>query len=217
MTKAKAPEVECEHHHPSLAVPDVNRAVEFYTSKLGFKLAFTGGDPPKFAAVKLGQAELFLEQGTPGPHACSVYFVIGNADQLHEFQRESGVEIVEPPGIRQWGIRDYTIQDLNGYRLTFGHRTFTDGPPLEIERVDVAVRLEKRIAAVLKDLAEFKGMSLSSCLEETLLHTFEPFGDGVASPHTQTDLRRIQELKRLHGIDYDSHGSYRFVERPERS
>jgi hypothetical protein len=79
--------------------------------------------------------------------------------------------------------------------------------------VDVPVRLEKRLAAVLQDLAAFKHMSVSSCLEETLLHTFEPLGDGVASPHTGTDLRHIQELKRKHGIDYDSHASYRFVER----
>jgi hypothetical protein len=50
-------------------------------------------------------------------------------------------------------------------------------------------------------------------LEEILLHTCEPLGDGVASPHTQRTLRYIQELKKKHGIDYDSHGSYRFVER----
>jgi hypothetical protein len=56
-------------------------------------------------------------------------------------------------------------------------------------------------------------MTLTSCLKEILLHTCEPFGDGVASPHTQRTLRYIQELKRKHGIDYDSHGSYRFVER----
>jgi hypothetical protein len=79
--------------------------------------------------------------------------------------------------------------------------------------VDVPVRLEKRLAAALHDLAAHKRMSLSSCLEETLLHTFEPFGDGVASPHTKSDLRYIQELKKKHGIDYDSHASYRFVER----
>jgi hypothetical protein len=34
----------------------------------------------------------------------------------------------------------------------------------------------------------------------------------VASPHTQGQLRKIQQLERQHGIDYDSHGSYRFVE-----
>ena len=42
--------------------------------------------------------------------------------------------------------------------------------------------------------------------------TCEPLGDGVASPHTRATLRHIQELKKKHGIDYDSHASYRFVE-----
>jgi hypothetical protein len=62
-------------------------------------------------------------------------------------------------------------------------------------------------------LADFKHMTVTGCLEETLLHTFEPLGDGVASLHTKSDLRHIQELKKKHGIDYDSHASYRFVER----
>jgi hypothetical protein len=79
--------------------------------------------------------------------------------------------------------------------------------------VDVPVRLEKRLAALMNDLAVYKRMSLSSCLEEILLHTNEPLGDGVASPHTKTQLRHIQDLKKKHGIDYDSHGSYRFVEK----
>jgi hypothetical protein len=50
-------------------------------------------------------------------------------------------------------------------------------------------------------------MSVTSCLEEMLLHT----NDGVG-PHTETTLRYIQELKKKHGIDYDSHASYRFAE-----
>ena len=213
MTMPAAPDVDCEQQHPSLAVADVRGAAEFYTTALGFKPGFTWGDPPTMAGVNLGRVQLFLEQGTPSPQGCAVYFVIGNADQLHEFHRARGVEVLEPPGDRPYGLRDYTVRDLYGYRLTFGHHTFKGGPPVEIERVDVPVRLEKRLAAVLRDLAAFKHMSLSSCLEETLLHTFEPFGDGVASPHTGTDLRYIQELKRKHGIDYDSHASYRFVER----
>jgi len=123
------------------------------------------------------------------------------------------VEIAEPPGDRGYGFRDYTVRDLHGYYLTFGHPLFNTGPAIQIERVDVPVRLEKRLAALLGDLAKHKRMSLSSCLEEILLHTNEPLGDGVASPHTKTTLRYIQELKKKHGIDYDSHGSYRFVER----
>ncbi|MFN2399216.1 MAG: VOC family protein [Gemmatimonadaceae bacterium] len=213
MTAPAAPDVDCEQQHPALPVSDVLAAVEFYTKRLGFKLAFTWGDPPQMAGVNLGHVQMFLEQGTPNPNGCSVYFVIGDADELYEFQRASGTDIVEPPGDKPYGLRDYRVRDLYGYELAFGHHLFNVGPALDIERVDVPVRLEKRLAALLHDLAEHKRMTLSSCLEEILLHTCEPLGDGVASPHTKSQLKHIQELKKKHGIDYDSHASYRFVER----
>ena len=44
---------------------------------------------------------------------------------------------------------------------------------LVIERVDMPVRLEKRLAALLTDLATQKRMSLSSLFEETFLHTLD--------------------------------------------
>lgn len=212
MSTPVPPKVECERHHAGLVVPDVAAAVAFYTTKLGFREGFLWGDPPGFAGVDLGEARMFLEQGPASPNGCSVFFDVGDADALFEFQRANGVEILEPPGDREYGIRDYAIRDLNGYRLIFGHPLPECGPPLKIERVDVPVRLEKRLAALLQDLAVHKRMSLSSCLEEILLHTCEPFGNGVASPHTKSDLAHIQELKRKHGIDYDSHASYRFTE-----
>jgi len=215
MTTTNTPKVDCEQLHAGLPVSDILAAADFYTKKLGFWLSFTWGDPPTMAGVNLGNVQIFLEQGTPNPKGCEVYFVVGDADELYEFQRANGVEIVEPPGDRHYGLRDYSVRDLHGYRLSFGHRlpgAMAEGPPLNIERVDVPVRLEKRLAALLHDLAEYKHMSLNSCLEEILLHTNEPLGEGVASPHTKRDLRHIQELKRKHGIDYDSHASYRFVE-----
>jgi uncharacterized glyoxalase superfamily protein PhnB len=208
MTTPAAPDIDCEQLHPALQVSDVAAAAEFYMQKLGFKLAFTWGEPPAIAGVNLGRVQVFLEKGTPNPKGCSVYFVVGDADELYEFQRANGVDIVEAPGDRPYGLRDYRVRDLDGYELGFGHHVFNVGPPVEIERVDVPVRLEKRLAALLHDLAEHKRMSLNSCLEETLLHTL----DGVG-PHTKSDLNYVQELKKKHGIDYDSHGSYRFVER----
>lgn len=208
MSAASVPEVECEQEHASLPVSNVRAAVDFYTSKLGFRLGFTWGEPPTIAGVNLGNVQMFLEQGTSNPAGCAVYFVIGNADELYEFQRANGVEVVQTPGDRPYGLRDYRVRDLNGYELGFGQHLFNEGPPIEIERVAVPLRLEKRLAALLHDLAAYKRMSLSSCLEETLLHTL----DGVG-PHTKGQLGQIQKLKEKHGIDYDSHGSYRFVER----
>lgn len=209
---ATPPQVDCERLHPGLAVRDLMATVEFYTSRLGFTLGFTWGDPPGFAGVNLGEVQVFLSTGTPSPDGCDVFFVVGDVDELYAFHRGAGVEVVQEIGDREYGLRDYTVRDLNGYRLTFGQYTYSFGEPIPIERVDVPVRLEKRLAALLHDLAAYKRMSVSSLLEEILLHTNEPLGDGVASPHTKTQLRHIQALKQKHGIDYDSHASYRWVE-----
>lgn len=203
-----APDVDCDKVHPGLAVADINAAVEFYTGKLGFKLGFTWGEPPTFAGINLGHVQVFLQKGTPDPKGCSIYFAVDDADALYDFHRAGGVEVAEEIADREYGIRDYSVRDLHGYYLTFGHHIFSVGPAIEIERVDVPVRLEKRLAALLQELAVHKRMSLSSCLEEILLHT----NDGV-TPHTDRTVRYIQELKVKFGIDYDSHGSYRFVER----
>ena len=97
-------------------------AADFYANKLGFIVAFTQGDPPTFAGVNLGHVQIFLTKGTPAPQACSVYFVVSDADALFEFHRANGVEIVEAPQDQPYGLREYTVRDLDGYYLNFGHR-----------------------------------------------------------------------------------------------
>jgi catechol 2,3-dioxygenase-like lactoylglutathione lyase family enzyme len=208
MTTPVVPDIECEQEHAVLMVPDIIAAANFYSTKLGFKVAFTWGEPPSYAGVNIGNVQIFLNRGEANPRGIEVYFVVGNADELCEFHRANGVEILVDPGDREYGIRDYRIRDLNGYELSFGQHLFNAGPGIEIERVDVPVRLEKRLAALLRDVAEHKRMTIDSCLEEMLLHTNEGVG-----PHTKSTLRYIETLKKKHGIDYDSHGSYRFVER----
>jgi catechol 2,3-dioxygenase-like lactoylglutathione lyase family enzyme len=208
------PQVDCERLHPGLPVPDVLAAAGFYTAKLGFTLGFAWGEPATMAGVNLGEVQVFLERGTPCASGAAVYFIVGDADELYAFHRANGVEIVAEPGDREYELRDYTVRDPYGYMLSFGHYIHAAGEPVPIERVDVPVRLEKRLAALLHDLAPHKRMSVGSLLEEILLHTSEPLGDGVASPHTKSQLRYIQQLKAKHGIDYDSHASYRWVEAP---
>jgi catechol 2,3-dioxygenase-like lactoylglutathione lyase family enzyme len=208
MTDPTRPTVDCEFHHTRIPVTDVRAAVDFYIDKLGFTLGFLGDDPPTIAGVNLGAAQIFLEKGTPNPQGCSLYFVVGDADELFAFQRAQGVKVVGEPADRPYGLRDYSVRDLHGNEIGFGHHIYTVGDRVPIERVDVPVRLERRLAALLHDLAKHKRMSLASCLEEMILHTNEGVG-----PHTKSTLRHIEELKRKHGIDYDSHASYRFEEK----
>jgi catechol 2,3-dioxygenase-like lactoylglutathione lyase family enzyme len=216
MSDSVPPRVDCEVVHPGLPVgDDVPAAVDYYTSRLGFSFGFSWGEPPVVAGVNLGHVQVFLNRRATIPDGGSAYFVVGDADELYTFHQVGGVEIEEAIDDRPWGLRDYVIRDPYGNRLAFGHYIPVPGERTRIERVDVHVRLEKRLAALLSDLAEHKRMSVSSTLEEILLHTNEPLGDGVASPHTKATLRYIQELKRKHGIEYGSHASYGWVEEGE--
>ena len=165
MSDPTRPSVDCEHHHSGIAVADVLRAVTFYTRSLGFELGFTWGEPPTMAGVNLGKAQIFLEQGDPNPRGTTLYFVVGDADELYAFHRAQGVDIVTEPTDEAYGLRDYRIRDLHGYELSFGHYIHTQGDRVPIERVEVPVRLERRLAALLEDLAEHKRMTVSSCLE----------------------------------------------------
>ncbi len=83
-----------------------------------------------------------------------------------------------------------------------------------VERIQLGVRIEKRMAQVLKGLAEYKGVTLGELIEEIVLHSFEPIpgqeGQQCASPHSKRSLEAIAGLKKVYGMDYDTHASYAF-------
>ena len=100
--------IECEQVHAGLAVSDIAAALDFYTTKLGFKRAFTWGEPPTFAGVNLGHVQIFLQKGTPTPKpdTGAAYFLVGNADDLYAFHQANGVHIAQTIDDRPYGIRE---------------------------------------------------------------------------------------------------------------
>jgi hypothetical protein len=84
----------------------------------------------------------------------------------------------------------------------------TTDPPLDIERVQTGVRIERRLLKVLKALAEYKNLTLGDLLEGIVLHAF----DGKA-PFTPETLHKIAELKRVYDLDLDAAASHRLKER----
>jgi len=78
---------------------------------------------------------------------------------------------------------------------------------IPVERVQIGVRMEKRMVKVLKALAEYHDMSLGDLLEGIVLHAFErtvPFGEET--------LQRIAQLKDVYGMDYGASASHKFTE-----
>jgi hypothetical protein len=83
-----------------------------------------------------------------------------------------------------------------------------------VERVQLGVRMEKRMVKVLKGLAEFDGVTLGQLLENIVLHSFEAVpgqeGEMAASPHGKRALAAVADLKRIYGMDYDTHAAHQF-------
>lgn len=79
------------------------------------------------------------------------------------------------------------------------------------ERVQLGVRLEKRMVQVLKGLAEFEEISLGELLEKIVLHSFDPVpgdeGESCASPHSRRELQAIAGLRDVFGMDYEVHAT----------
>ena len=90
---------------------------------------------------------------------------------------------------------------------------------LGVERVQVGVRLERRMVKVLKALAEFEGVSLGQLIEKIVLHSFEPVpgqeGEASASPHSVRALAAIEDLRRVYELTYEVHATRHFVEPAE--
>jgi len=85
---------------------------------------------------------------------------------------------------------------------------------LPVERVQLGVRMEKSMVKVLKGLAEFDGLTLGQLLEKIVLHSFEPVpgeeGEMCASPHGKQALAAIADLKRIYGMQFDTHATRQF-------
>ena len=138
---------------------------------------------------------------------------LDDVDEYFERISKLGADVIEPPADRPWGVREMHVRDPNEHVIRFGHGIPMREPNLKIERVAVEARIEKRLASLLGDLAQHKGMTVGEMLEEMALHSFEKLPNGgVASPHTERTLRYIQDLKKKRGVDYDCHANYRFVE-----
>lgn len=117
---------------PYFVVDDVVATANFYRDKLGFDYERFWGEPASFCMVyregviiMLGQLE---QSGVMRPNrlvdpdggAWDAYVWIGNADELNVEFKTKGVKITRDVADRDYGCRDFDVEDCNGYRLCFG-------------------------------------------------------------------------------------------------
>lgn len=119
---------------PLLEVFDMPRSIAFYRDTLGFEVVKTSqpGDHFGWALLKLDDAELMLNTAyedherppTPDPgrvagHAdTALFFACPDVDGAYAHLRARGLE-VEKPTIRDYGMKQLSIADPDGFRLCF--------------------------------------------------------------------------------------------------
>lgn len=108
------------HPVPELPVEDVERAQQHYRDALGFEIGwlYPGGSIGAVSRPRDGVAIFFRKRVRPFEPA--VHWVYApELDATYEELRASGARIVEPPETKPWGLRQFTVEDLDGNRFYF--------------------------------------------------------------------------------------------------
>jgi predicted enzyme related to lactoylglutathione lyase len=119
---------------PLFLVDDVVASANFYRDKLGFHYDRFWGEPPCFCMVGRGGLTIMLSQtagatmrpnrvADPNGQCWDAYIWVDNADDLYAEFKAKGVKIARDLCDKEYGCRDFDIEDLNGYRICFGHTT----------------------------------------------------------------------------------------------
>jgi catechol 2,3-dioxygenase-like lactoylglutathione lyase family enzyme len=126
---------------PTIAVPDLELALEFYES-LGFELEWSfPEEEPTHQSVRIGSVTLMMALTEPSERA-DLYFLVDDVDACFEFivankpwviaerSRDSSERDDCPPDRslrrplepekRSYGMKDFEIIDPWGHQLTFG-------------------------------------------------------------------------------------------------
>ena len=122
---------------PTLAVRSMKETIEFYENSLGFKMgmAFPDADNPEYADLsKDGMVLMFIPAENLGIGSkeklgigVNLYMQIdGDIDKYHRELKTKGVKIAIEIKDEPYGIRDFTVEDVNGYKLTFNQVSKTD-------------------------------------------------------------------------------------------
>ena len=115
---------------PEFFVPDVDDAVQFYTDRLGFHVWRIQREVERavFAVLTFERAVVMfahdiLYAGGPPSGArgvgVSTRLMVGDVDAVYRRCQENGITVVHDIADRGYGLRDFTIEDLNGFRLRF--------------------------------------------------------------------------------------------------
>ena len=103
---------------PELPLDDVAGGVAYYRDVLGFDINYQQHD---IGVLDRDATRLLLIARTERHRGIgSCYFYVEDVDALHEELVTKGAHVQGAPVSRPWGLREFSVLDLEGNRLSFG-------------------------------------------------------------------------------------------------
>jgi ribosomal protein S18 acetylase RimI-like enzyme len=141
----------------TFAVSDVAATLAYYKDVLGFESTWTYGDPPVFGSASKGGVKITFElrpelaaRVRGHPHGICVRDV----DELYTDHNSRGAQVVEEIDDKPWGMREYVVEDLNGYHLRFSGPPASETPKSNPFPDGVTIERRKPTSEEYADVAE---------------------------------------------------------------
>lgn len=135
---------------PVLAVRNVATTAAYYRDVLGFQEVWLWGEPPTHGGANWDgvQVQFSLNPAlAESADGREIWIRVRNVQSMYALHQEHGAEIVEALEPKPWGVSEYAVRDLNGYRLRFAG----SGSLREDSRsLPVEVRVEPRLPTWLE-------------------------------------------------------------------
>jgi catechol 2,3-dioxygenase-like lactoylglutathione lyase family enzyme len=135
MIETTTPDARLLTLHPVLLVADIAETIRWYEEALGFVKDWEHGDPAFYASVSRDGITVHLRHlDSPLPHhrheeadTVDFYIMVSDVDRLHSEFLRRGANIIYGPVSQDYGMREFYIEDGNGYRLCFGQPLSASG------------------------------------------------------------------------------------------
>jgi uncharacterized glyoxalase superfamily protein PhnB len=118
-------------HAPILLVADVLKATAYYRDQLGFTELSLHGDPINFCIASRDGYRVMLAQAANSARilpnwkihsaTSNIYFWVDDIDSLYAEYQARGAAIDFTLYTTPWGTREFGVQDIDGYDISFGH------------------------------------------------------------------------------------------------
>jgi len=116
--------LEWSHANPILKVSDMPRAVAYYRDVLGLIPGWMWEERIGGMHTEHGSIEIYLSQAdSPSPSRLAVF--VDDADAIYEEYRAAGAKTVDEPKTEPWGLRGFTVRDLDGNLIGIAHEVYS--------------------------------------------------------------------------------------------